>query len=34
MTEAAPDPAALLATLRAVLKRFGPEDQQGKPQET
>jgi hypothetical protein len=33
-TEAAPDPAAMLATLRAVLKRFGPEYEQENPQGT
>jgi hypothetical protein len=32
--EAATDPAALLATLRAVLKRFGPEAEPEKPQGT
>jgi hypothetical protein len=30
-TDAAPDPAELLATLRAVLKRFGPEQEQEQP---
>jgi hypothetical protein len=32
-TDDAPEPASLLTTLRAILKRFGPEEERERPQE-